>query len=213
MKPIDFCLLHRACSEGVQFATNYATMVEVWDNCPRADWLLWILKRTDKGPGQKALLLFACWCVRNTPLADGRKVWDLLTNERSRNAVVVTEKFAVGAATPQELRAARSDAATAAGDAAAYAGDAYATAAAAAYADAYAAYAADAVAYAAAAAYVAADAAYAADGANAILAVSLTTAKATAADAATAVAVAARTKARAVQADQFRLMFPNPFTT
>jgi hypothetical protein len=46
---------------------------------------------------------FACWCVRNTPLADGRVVWDLLEDERSRQAVIVAERHAEGLATDKEL--------------------------------------------------------------------------------------------------------------
>jgi len=47
----------------------------------------------------KNLRLFACWCVR--------QIWHLLTDERSRNAVVVAEKYANGLATDDELAAAR----------------------------------------------------------------------------------------------------------
>ena len=113
----------------------------------------------------------ACRFVRETPLTDGRKVWDLLTDERSRKAVEVAELYADGKATYEELHAA---------DAAAY--DAARAAAVAACAADYAAvrasaYATDAAAYAAvrasayatdAAAYAAADDAYdAADDAKA----------------------------------------------
>ena len=58
----------------------------------------------------KNLRLFACWCVR--------KIWHLLTDERSRNAVVVAEKYANGDATQEELDAARDAAGAAAGAAA-----------------------------------------------------------------------------------------------
>jgi hypothetical protein len=51
--------------------------------------------------------LFACWCVRNTPLADGRKVWDLLTDERSRRAVEVAEMRAAGKTSREHLDVAR----------------------------------------------------------------------------------------------------------
>ena len=59
---------------------------------------------------ERTARLFACWCVRETSLADGGKVWDLLTDERSRRAVEVAEKYAYGGATAKELEAARGDA-------------------------------------------------------------------------------------------------------
>ena len=64
----------------------------------------------------KNLRLFACWCVR--------KIWHLLTDERSRNAVVVAEKYANGDATQEELAAAWDAARAAAWAARAAAGDA-----------------------------------------------------------------------------------------
>ena len=93
--------------------------------------------------------------VRLTPLGDGRTVFNLLTDQRSIDALIVAERYAKGKATKEKLKiaAAAADAAYAdATDAAAYA------VAAAAYAATDAAYAdADAAAVAA----VAVDAAYA----------------------------------------------------
>jgi hypothetical protein len=54
----------------------------------------------------KELRLFGCWCVRNTPISGGRTTWDLLKDERSRNAVFVAERFAEGSAPKKELAAA-----------------------------------------------------------------------------------------------------------
>ena len=141
-----------ACA-GVQvFAHNVPDLETVWNTCDRPDWMIWLLRRL-KYDDAKVYRLYACWCVRNTPLADGRKVWDLLTDPRSRAAVEVAERYAVGEATLAELNEARS---------AAYAAYAYAAYTYAAYtADAAAAYAAYAAAADAAAAAAAAYAAYA----------------------------------------------------
>jgi hypothetical protein len=100
----EFCDKHGACLEGRKWAlANCRDMADAWDKL-KPEWLIWVAVQ----PGvfdDKALRLFACWSVRNTPLADGRKVWDLLTDERSRSAVEVAERYAVGAASDEELAA------------------------------------------------------------------------------------------------------------
>jgi len=58
----------------------------------------------------RTLRLFACKCVR--------EVWHLLTDKRSRKAVEVAERYAVGEATSEELDAAGAAAWAAAGAAA-----------------------------------------------------------------------------------------------
>jgi hypothetical protein len=129
LNPVQFCKETHACAGGEDFAAKHKTMAEVWDNCPRVDWLTWILDAIDAPHDEKAMRLFACWCVRNTPLEDGRKVWDLLTDDRSRNAVAVAERFANSEATGSELHAAGAAAGDAARDAAwAAAGAAWAVA-------------------------------------------------------------------------------------
>ena len=84
------------------------------EKVPVADriWLAtcWLDDRTNR--------LFACWCVRNTPLPDGRVAWDLLTDERSRKVVEVAERYANGEVTQAELIAAGDAAWDAAGAAA-----------------------------------------------------------------------------------------------
>ncbi len=97
-----------ACSDAVDFADQHRSLKAAWEACRRPDWMLWLLNQIHY-PDDKAYRLFACWCVRNTPLTDGRKVWDLLTDKRSRDAVEVAERYAVGEATPPEEMALRCD--------------------------------------------------------------------------------------------------------
>ncbi len=132
---INWLEKNNACKEGIDWCKeNCDTMEDVWDKLKRIDWLVWVATRegvlTDK-----ELRLFACFCARQN--------WNLLTDERSRNAIEVAERFAHGNATKEELKAAY-DAAYDAADAVAADAD----------------YAAFAAAYAARAASV--DAAYSA---------------------------------------------------
>jgi hypothetical protein len=162
-------------------------MADVWDNCPRGDWLVWIAQKVNVND-DRTLRLFAVWCARLTPLGDGRVTGDLLTDPRSRAALEVAERYANGQAAAKELATAYAAAA------AAYADAGYNFAAEAAYA---------ACAYADADPF--ADAVYA----DAVRAV------ASSADAAYADAYGdvddPFAAARLAQADQFRLVVANPF--
>ena len=157
MKTKDFLKQHSACKNGANWALSIGEdMVDVWDAMieqGKHEWLVWTATRPNVFT-DSMLRKLACRFVRETPLADGRMVWDLLTDERSRKAVEVTERYADGLATDEELKtayAAAFAAARAADQDAARA--AYAAARAAdhdaAYAAAYAAYAAADVAKAA----------------------------------------------------------------
>ena len=92
-----------ACDEAMKWLGD-RTIQQTWDECERGEWLAWWLGKA--GLDDSTLRLIACDMVRYTPLSDGRTVWDLLTDERSRNAVEVTERYAVGEATDKELQAA-----------------------------------------------------------------------------------------------------------
>ena len=146
MKTKDFLNEHNACSDGAEWALSVSEdMADVWDAMIEQgeyDWLIWTATRPNVFT-DAVLRKLACRLIRETPLSDGRKVWNLLTDERSRKAVEVAELYADGKATYEELQAA--------------------------YAAAYAAYAVarDAASAAAAcvAANVAAKAAYATDAA------------------------------------------------
>ena len=106
----QFCDTHNACGEGREWAlSNCSTMAEAWDKCENPSWLIWIATRSGVFD-DRTLRLFACWCAR--------QVWHLLTDERSRNAVVVAERYADGKATSEELSAAESAAESAAWSAA-----------------------------------------------------------------------------------------------
>ena len=125
LSPKKFCAATKACDEGFKFAARFKSMSAVWKACPRVDWLIWILNAIRAERDEKAERLFAVWCARNTPMADGRVTGDLLTDPRSHAALEVAERFAKGKATADELAAAGAAARAAAGDAArAAAGDA-----------------------------------------------------------------------------------------
>lgn len=106
LTPAEFCAATDACFEGRKFATGHATMAQVWEACPRVDWLVWILNAIDAPADEKACRFYMVWCARNTPLADGRTTGALLTDPRSLAALEVAEKHAAGQATAEELAAA-----------------------------------------------------------------------------------------------------------
>lgn len=106
MKTTDFLRQHDACRDGAKWALSVSTdMADVWESLiaqGKYDWLLWTATRPGVLPGA-ALRKLACRFVRETPLLDGRKVWDLLTDARSKRAVEVAERYADGKATKKEL--------------------------------------------------------------------------------------------------------------
>jgi hypothetical protein len=96
-----------ACGGAVDWiaSNKIRTVQAAWAKCQRADWMIWYLDKHEAWTDRERRL-FACWCVRHTPLGDGRTTWDLLTDKRSRNAVEIAERFASGGATREELDAA-----------------------------------------------------------------------------------------------------------
>ena len=104
----------KACQVALDWVET-RTLKQAWADCENPQWMLWLLVRLDYND-QQTLRLYACWCAANTPLRDGRVTWDLLTDSRSRKAILVAIDFANGEATAEELAAARA-AAVAARDA------------------------------------------------------------------------------------------------
>lgn len=72
LTPSEFCASTNACEDGRDWAITQPTMADVWDNCPRPDWLLWITDKLGQRPDDRTLRLFAVWCARSSPLTDGR---------------------------------------------------------------------------------------------------------------------------------------------
>jgi hypothetical protein len=97
----QFCDKHKACKEGRDWAlANCESMFDAWGKLPLA-WLVWVATR----PGvltNYELRLFVVYCARS--------VEHLLTDQRSKNAIEVAERFVNGDATDEELAAAWSDA-------------------------------------------------------------------------------------------------------
>ena len=102
----QFCIKHNACRKGRKWALSLgiSTMRELWQRDDiKPEWRIWIASR----PGvmsKKDLWQF-------TGLVLAIQAWHLLTNKRNRNAVMVTEKYANGEATKEELENAAKDAA------------------------------------------------------------------------------------------------------
>ena len=128
MKTIkEFCDKHAACRGGREWAlTHCKDMNEVWQTA-RPEWLEWVATRKEVLT-ENELRRFAVWA--------SRQVQHLMTDDRSLNALDVAERYANGAATDEELAAARAAAVYAAATCAAYAAYAAARAAACAAADA-----------------------------------------------------------------------------
>ena len=109
MKTIkEFCDKHNACRGGREWAlTHCKDMNEVWQTA-RPEWLMWVATRNGVLTDSERRR-FAVWSAR--------QVQHLMTDERSLNAIDVADRHVNGAATDEELAAARA-AATASADAA-----------------------------------------------------------------------------------------------
>lgn len=100
MSVMEFCIRHGACSAGQAWAlsTGEPDMDSLWQRDDiKSEWRIWIASQPDV-LSDRERRLFVCWCCR--------QVWHLLTDERSRQAVEVAERYADGQASSDELAAA-----------------------------------------------------------------------------------------------------------
>ena len=98
----------RACEEAREWADN-KTIEEVIETCHRGDWLLWLAQKVNVDI--RPLTLAKARCAKT--------VLHLMKDQRSVDAVNISEAFGLGKATEKELK--DTDAAAAAAYAAAYA--------------------------------------------------------------------------------------------
>jgi hypothetical protein len=79
-----------------------STLDELWDECPRGDWMLWIAARA--GCDQRSVVHAACDC------AESVLAYIPAGEERPRRAIEVARRWARGEATLDDVRAAGIDA-------------------------------------------------------------------------------------------------------
>jgi len=122
MKPhIAQLLKLGACEEGVAFAQTQPDMAATWSNCPRGDWLLWLIAKKTTEADRNNLVLAACSCARHSlPIDD----------KRMQGCIEMTEAWTRGKATIEQVRlahhAAYASASSSSSAAYAYAAYAYA---------------------------------------------------------------------------------------
>lgn len=92
-----------------RFAQRFGTFEEVWEECPRADWMLWLMGTFNRG-SRRGLRMFICNYAR--------RWWLFLPDVRSQRAVEAAEKWARGELTRAAIEFVREGALKAAADAA-----------------------------------------------------------------------------------------------
>jgi hypothetical protein len=83
----QFCERHGACQKGREWATQYQTLAEVWGNCQRADWMLWILERLSDELNQTAIAVAERFSTGNATASElssaGLAAWNALRNAKT----------------------------------------------------------------------------------------------------------------------------------
>jgi hypothetical protein len=78
--------LESACSDGLEFIRTCKSMKKAWETCKYPTWLFWTIRILGYNDS-KQLILLACKIACDTPLADGRYTYELLTDLRIKEAI------------------------------------------------------------------------------------------------------------------------------
>lgn len=110
LAPMAFLQAHQPyTADAKKMLLPYKSMRQAWNALVRNEnryWLIFIL--TQQGVvSPAAQRRLACRFVRETPLHDGRRIWDLLSDRRSKAVVEMAENYADGKTTEEELERAR----------------------------------------------------------------------------------------------------------
>lgn len=108
MRYWDWLDMNKACSTALNWSYRYATCLDAVRDCNEVSWLTWLLGHCNleirnKIAYHRKFRMAACRFIRELVGEDGRVIWDLLEDERSRNAVIVAERYSKDEATQEEL--------------------------------------------------------------------------------------------------------------
>lgn len=135
MSIYEFIERYRPCDSACAWLRTLptgSTMRDAWLACQDPAWMAWCVGKVGT---KRDRVVAGVALVRRTPVGDGRVVFDLLTDPRSRDAILTAERWVAGEATDEDLAAdAEAAAAGAAARAAAWAATAWAWATTAAWA-------------------------------------------------------------------------------
>jgi len=94
MTPLDRLRNLGACTEAIQWASQYPDLETAWTACERGDWMLWYAAKT--GASRRQVVGIAAKCAR--------LVQHLMTDERSIAALDACDRYARGEVSEVEMR-------------------------------------------------------------------------------------------------------------
>lgn len=103
----NFLKTNQTCDSFLKWAESQSNLYELWNNCRRGDWLLWLAE--DLQVDSKRLMLCGALCAHTAV--------HLMKDRRSREAVRIAFLYARGKATYEQLEEARYGALCAAAEA------------------------------------------------------------------------------------------------